>query len=277
MKKTKSFLLVIMFCSSIFMTGCDVEQIVGVITNISQAVQEAVPAISNVINTISGALDSLGSSSPSSPSQSPSAPADVATNQPAQVPIPSPLDENIGGGSGANGNSGSGASSEAAQQAEAALENYNGGRLAPAEFARLFGPIARESMRRTGVPASVILAQAALETGWGASSIGDAKNLFGIKGTGPAGSIRVPTQEVVNGRRVTIQDNFRKYNSWQESFEDHGRLLSQNSRYATAMRYTNDPDRFAREIHRAGYATDPEYSNLLISIMRSNNLYQFDS
>lgn len=159
--------------------------------------------------------------------------------------------------------------------AEAALAGYKGGKLSPAEFGRLFGPVARENMKRTGVPASVTLAQAALETGWGGSSIGDAKNLFGIKGTGPAGTISVPTQEFVNGRMVTITDSFRKYNSWQESIEDHGKLL-QNSRYGYALQYKNDPNRYAQEIHKAGYATDPDYASKLISIMKSNNFYQYD-
>lgn len=158
---------------------------------------------------------------------------------------------------------------------EAALASYKGGKLSPAEFGKLFGPVARENMRKTGVPASVTLAQAALETGWGRSSIGDAKNLFGIKGTGPAGTIRVPTQEFVNGRMITINDNFRKYNSWQESFDDHARLL-QNSRYGYALQFNKNPDRYAQEIHKAGYATDPNYASKLISIMKANNFYQYD-
>lgn len=166
-------------------------------------------------------------------------------------------------------------SSTTPSAAEGALAGYKGGKLSPAEFGRLFGPVARENMKKTGVPASVTLAQAALETGWGGSSIGDAKNLFGIKGTGPAGTARVSTQEFENGRMVTIQDNFRKYNSWQESFEDHGKLL-QNSRYGYALQYKNNPDRYAQEIHKAGYATDPDYASKLISIMKSNNFYQYD-
>lgn len=174
------------------------------------------------------------------------------------------------------GNSGSTpGSSTTPSQAEAALASYKGGKLSPSEFSKLFGPVARESMKRTGVPASVTLAQAALETGWGASSIGDAKNLFGIKGTGPAGSIRVSTKEFINGRMVTIQDNFRKYHSWAQSIEDHGKLL-QNARYSPAMKYKNNPDQFAREIHKAGYATDPNYASKLISIMKANNFYQWD-
>lgn len=193
-----------------------------------------------------------------------------------------PLSEGVSASSGSNSNNSSGGtpsgtsgSSSSGGVAEAALAGYKGGKLSPTQFARLFGPVARENMKKTGVPASVTLAQAVLETGWGGSSIGDAKNLFGIKGTGPAGSIKVPTKEFVNGRMVTVQGSFRKYHSWQESFEDHGKLL-QNSRYGYALKYKTDPNRYAQEIHKAGYATDPNYSSKLISIMKSNNFYQYD-
>ena len=158
----------------------------------------------------------------------------------------------------------------------AALNAWKGGKLSPSEFGRLLGPAARESMKRTGIPASVTLAQAALETGWGKATIGDAKNLFGMKGTGPAGSITVSTQEYVNGRYVTIRDNFRKYNNWSESFDDHARLISQGSRYRNSMANKGNPDQFARELQKAGYATSPTYASTLISIMKSNNFYQFD-
>lgn len=157
-----------------------------------------------------------------------------------------------------------------------ALASYKGGKLSPAEFGRVFGPAARESMKLTGVPASVTLAQAALETGWGASSIGDAKNLFGMKGTGPAGTTLVWTTEFVNGKYIKIQDKFRKYHTWRESIDDHARLLSQGSRYKKCMANKNNPDQFARELQKAGYATDPRYSQKLISIMKANNFYQYD-
>ncbi len=158
----------------------------------------------------------------------------------------------------------------------AELNAWKGGRLSPERFCALLGPVAAASFRATGVPASVTLAQAALETGWGAATIGDAKNLFGIKGTGPAGSVTVPTQEWENGRYITINSSFRKYNTWQESFDDHAKLVTTASRYANCLNYRNDPDQFARELQKAGYATDPEYANKLISIMRANNLYQYD-
>ncbi len=170
---------------------------------------------------------------------------------------------------------GNSSSSSSSKVDSGAIAAYKGGKLSPAEFSRIFGPVAQENMRKTGVPASVTLAQAALETGWGSSSIGDAKNMFGIKGTGPAGSTRVSTQEFVNGRMITIQDSFRKYHSWQESFDDHAKLLT-NSRYGYALKYNKDPNRYAQEIHKAGYATDPNYASKLISIMKSNNFYKWD-
>ncbi|OQA05321.1 MAG: Exo-glucosaminidase LytG precursor [bacterium ADurb.Bin374] len=158
----------------------------------------------------------------------------------------------------------------------AALNAWKGGKLSPAKFCELLGPIAAATFAATGVPASVTLAQAALETGWGASTIGSAKNLFGIKGTGPAGSVTVPTKEWSGGRFITINAKFRKYNTWKESVDDHARLISQVSRYKNCMKYKNDPDQFAREVQKAGYATDPNYANKLISIMKANNLYKWD-
>ncbi len=159
------------------------------------------------------------------------------------------------------------------------LANYKGGKLPPAEFIKLFGPVARESMKNTGVPASVTLAQAILETGWGGSSIGDAKNLFGIKGTGPAGTTVVNTQECYDGSTyVTIKDGFRKYHSWQESIDDHAKLL-QNSRYAPALnayKQNHNADQYAEGIHKAGYATSPVYANSLKSLMKQYNLYEWD-
>ena len=73
------------------------------------------------------------------------------------------------------------------------LDAWPGGRLPPDQFFRMIAPACIASSRLTGVPAAVTMAQAALETGYGRSSIGDAKNLFGIKGTGPAGSVSAPS------------------------------------------------------------------------------------
>lgn len=168
------------------------------------------------------------------------------------------------------------------------LADYKGGKLGKAQFINLFGPIAKENERQTGIPAAVTMAQAILETGWGSSSIGDAKNLFGIKGTGPAGTTLHWTTEEKNGMKYRVQDYFRKYNSWQESIEDHSNFLLTNKRYSSAIKSYNsgkafgtpvqeNVDAFARGIHDAGYATDSKYSDKLISIMKSNNLYKWSA
>lgn len=134
------------------------------------------------------------------------------------------------------------------------------------------------SQRETGVPASVTMAQAILESGWGCSGLSKrANNYFGIKGDGPAGHVTMRTREVINGQSVYVDANFRRYNSAQESFTDHGEFLRRNSRYARAFDHTDNPEQFAREIARAGYATDPNYANSLIQIMRQYNLGRYDT
>ncbi len=134
-----------------------------------------------------------------------------------------------------------------------------------------------QSQRQTGVPASVTIAQAALESGFGKSGLTQrANNYFGIKGSGPAGSIKLPTREVYGGRSVTVNANFRAYNNAAESFADHGRFFQENSRYSKALQHTDDAHRFAQEIQKAGYATDPNYAKSLNSLIDRYNLTRFD-
>lgn len=133
------------------------------------------------------------------------------------------------------------------------------------------------SQRATGVPASVTLAQAILESAWGKSGLSKKyHNYFGIKGKGTKGTAVMSTGEHLNGKDVVIKDGFRVYASAAESFEDHGRFFIVNKRYAEAMRHTEDAERFAKEIHKAGYATDPNYSDKLIKLIRQYKLTAFD-
>lgn len=293
MREFRRFAVLVLVFSSFFMTGCDVAKIMDVVTKVAEGIQKAAPAIKDAITAVQQVLPK-NDNAPANPNQPAAANPEQNAANDATTVINNPTDkEEIANDTttdapAADNNNNTAADNTTANDntnntnnttpsaAEAALANYRGGRLSPAEFGRLFGPVAKEASARSGVPASIILAQAALETGWGGSTIGDAKNLFGIKGTGPAGSISVPTREVINGRNVTVQASFRKYNTWMESIEDHGRLL-QNSRYAAAMRVKNDPEQFARELQRAGYATDPNYASTLISIMRSNNFSQYNN
>jgi hypothetical protein len=149
------------------------------------------------------------------------------------------------------------------------------------DFIRRAAPGAQRGFKEFGVPASVTIAQAILESGWGKRHVGN--NYFGIKAQSPTsfgsiaiGTITAPTHEVIHGSTVTVTGRFRKYRSMDDSMRDHGRFLRDNSRYKPAFAHSNDANAFAQAIHRAGYATDPNYSSLLISLMKQWNLYQFD-
>ncbi|MCM3130525.1 MULTISPECIES: glucosaminidase domain-containing protein [Paenibacillus] len=139
-----------------------------------------------------------------------------------------------------------------------------------------YAAAAMEEERRSGVPASVTLAQAALESGYGQRSV--CNNVFGIKASkgwkGPTCSS--PTKEEYGGNIVTIVGTFRAYSSVEQSFADHSAFLLENPRYRFALAQDN-PYAFANELQRAGYATDSQYANKLKSIMRSQNLVSLDA
>jgi flagellum-specific peptidoglycan hydrolase FlgJ len=103
------------------------------------------------------------------------------------------------------------------------------------KFIDTLGPMAKAAQDKTKVPASVTIAQAILETGWGHHTIADANNLFGIKGVGPAGSVTVSTREVFNGSECYVDAPFRKYHNLAESVEDHANFFVVNRRYAHAL------------------------------------------
>jgi flagellum-specific peptidoglycan hydrolase FlgJ len=148
------------------------------------------------------------------------------------------------------------------------------------QFIASIGEAAVESADATGVPASVTIAQAILESYWGSSRLArEANNFFGIKAQtrgGSAGSIWFDVWEVIGGRNIMQSQAFRAYNSIADSFVDHGRFFVENGRYAGAMAVKDDPRQFAREVNRAGYATDPSYASKLIGLMDRYDLYRFD-
>lgn len=147
------------------------------------------------------------------------------------------------------------------------------GRSAPEAFIDELLTPARDAARRTGVPAPLILAQAALETGWGRHRIttedgADSHNLFGIKaGADWRGrTTDVTTHEYIDGQRVRRVERFRVYDSYQDAFADHGRLLTGNDRYAGVLR-AGDTGQAARALQDGGYATDPAYADKLVRLM----------
>ncbi|UYG02104.1 flagellar assembly peptidoglycan hydrolase FlgJ [Halomonas sp. LR3S48] len=139
---------------------------------------------------------------------------------------------------------------------------------------RLSAP-AQAASRKTGVPAELILAQAALETGWGRHEIatadgGNSYNLFGIKaGSNWQGrTTDVVTHEYINGQRTRVVDTFRAYGSFEEAFTDYARLIGNNPRYA-AVTTAGNAEQAARALQTGGYATDPAYADKLIAVMNS--------
>lgn len=151
--------------------------------------------------------------------------------------------------------------------------------LTPKEFiARLREP-AETVARVSGIPVELMLAQAALETGWGRYRIptvegGDSHNLFGIKaGSGWQGeTTSVTTHEYVAGKRIQTEARFRVYDSYEAAFADYAGLVGGDPRYR-AVAVAPSAEQAARELQAAGYATDPAYADKLISLIaRSRQL-----
>jgi flagellum-specific peptidoglycan hydrolase FlgJ len=144
-------------------------------------------------------------------------------------------------------------------------------------FISLVAPGAVAAQQRFGVPAAVTIAQAIEESAWGQSSLAARyHNLFGIKGTGPAGSVTLPTQEYENGSWVTIDAQFAVYRNDAESIAGHAELLATSGYYGRAMADRAYPDAFANSLTGV-YATDPDYGANLIALMKLYNLYQYDT
>ena len=136
---------------------------------------------------------------------------------------------------------------------------------------------AEAASRVTGIPAKFMLAQAALETGWGKKEIrardgSSAHNLFGIKATGnwTGKTVDATTIEYVNGVAQRKVEKFRAYDSYSEAFQDYAKLLRSNPRYEKVLANAQDAHGFAYGLQRAGYATDPHYAEKLSRIIRQS-------
>lgn len=144
----------------------------------------------------------------------------------------------------------------------------------PEEFASTMLPMAERAAERLGIDPHWLVAQAALETGWGKSIIsgpqGSSHNLFGIKAHGgwQGDSASVMTHEYRNGIKGAERASFRSYASYEQSFNDYVDFLQNNGRYRKALQTTADPAAFFRELQAAGYATDPQYARKVNQIAR---------
>jgi hypothetical protein len=150
-------------------------------------------------------------------------------------------------------------------------------------FMNTVGGPAMRSYSENRVPASVTIAQAILESGWGRSDLARiAQNYFGARcNAGWPGPIAIGCQDFpdhdcdASGCHA-VMSAFRVFASVLDSLRDHGRTLSTTERYAPAFAYSTDPNRFAAAIHKAGYATDPGYTEKLTAIMAKYDLYRYD-
>ena len=152
------------------------------------------------------------------------------------------------------------------------------------EFVDTLYPIAKSVAKKLSVDPKVMLAQAALETGWGKYIMHDEQgkpgfNLFGIKANNQwqGDSIKIGTLEVEKQVVKKVKASFRKYQSFVESFEDYARFLTGNSRYQEAVNATNNPEQFVKALQSAGYATDPQYANKIMRIFSDDVLQKVDS
>jgi flagellar protein FlgJ len=146
------------------------------------------------------------------------------------------------------------------------------------DFVNDVWPHAQAAARETGIPAQFMVAQAALETGWGDKVMRHADgrssyNLFNIKaGSSWTGeTVARNVTEYAGSTAYTEKARFRSYGSYAEAFEDYARLLSNSSRYSEVLGQTS-PAGFAGSLQKAGYATDPMYADKLTRIIAGNTL-----
>ena len=159
----------------------------------------------------------------------------------------------------------------------------------PSEFVRKYFEYARNSEKKSGISAVFILAQAAIESGWGRVAPGNA--FFGVKDADCINNneqLLITTEysrkadlkfpEIISVEPVIIKgqhyfkyrvkDYFRKYNSPEECFDDYAGFFIKNPRYRFAMAVASDPEQMAMQVARASYATDPEYADTLLKVIQ---------
>ncbi|MBU2704568.1 flagellar assembly peptidoglycan hydrolase FlgJ [Zooshikella marina] len=151
----------------------------------------------------------------------------------------------------------------------------------PATFIKSLYPIAEKVASAVGIDPRFMLAQAALETGWGKHMIRQADgsnshNLFGIKAhkRWQGDKANIATTEFRQGVAVRERADFRAYDSYEASMQDYVDFLQQNPRYKQALSVKQNPEQFLLELQKAGYATDPRYAKKIINIANSQVMSQ---
>jgi flagellar protein FlgJ len=167
-------------------------------------------------------------------------------------------------------------SSAVGAEMPAALATKKAAFASPKEFITSLYPQAQAAAERLGISAKALIAQAAVETGWGKFMIhqGDgnnAHNLFGIKADKrwDGNKTLIDTLEFVNNLPKKQQAAFRSYSNFAESMHDYVDFVSNNPRYQGALEKTDAPKEYFTELQRAGYATDPQYADKVMSVYNS--------
>ncbi len=149
----------------------------------------------------------------------------------------------------------------------------------PASFVKDVWPLAQKAASKLNVDPKVLVAQAALETGWGKGIIThpdgrSSNNVFGVKAdsTWQKETASVPTLEYRDGVAVKEQANFRSYASLDQAFQDYVGFLQNNPRYKDALTAAGDPQQFTSALQSAGYATDPRYADKIQGVLGSDTL-----
>ncbi|MFI4919302.1 MAG: glucosaminidase domain-containing protein [Legionellales bacterium] len=147
------------------------------------------------------------------------------------------------------------------------------------DFVKSIWPHAKQAASLIGLDPKILIAQAALETGWGKFIAKDtdgstSNNLFNIKtGThNESESVLIKTTEYVAGTPMIMNASFRKYVSVEHSFNDYVTLIKGSERYQNVIAQSSDPERYIDELDKAGYATDPQYGAKILSIYHSEAL-----
>jgi flagellar protein FlgJ len=149
------------------------------------------------------------------------------------------------------------------------------------DFVKSLWPKAKEAASLMGLDPKILMAQAALETGWGKFMAKDtdgtsSNNLFNVK-TGnntDFDSVKIKTTEYIADTPIKVSASFRKYSSVEESFNDYVSLIKGNERYQNALANASNPELYVNELSKAGYATDPNYGNKILSIYHGDELKQ---
>lgn len=149
----------------------------------------------------------------------------------------------------------------------------------PQDYIETMRPHAEKAAARLGVPVDVLLAQSALETGWGKKIMqhaegGSSHNLFGIKADKrwQGQSIRVGSLEYRDGVPRMEYSNFRVYESYEQSFNDYVDFIQTNDRYQSALNVSSNGPDYIKALQQAGYATDPHYAEKVIDILQRENI-----